>query len=34
MKSDIMAEKTLLKWKSLWNQTRFFSSICVGSPST
>ena len=34
VKSHIMAEKTLSKWKLLCNQTRFCSSICVGSPST
>lgn len=34
VKSDIMAEKTLSKWKLLCIQTRSCSSICVGSPST
>lgn len=34
VKSDIMAEKTLSKWKLLCTQTRSCSSICVGSPST
>lgn len=34
VKSDIMAEKTLSKWKLLCIQRRFCCSICVGSPST
>lgn len=33
VKSDIMAESTLSKWKSLCIHWRGRSSICVGSPS-